>query len=70
MNPMKPLTLLAGLSPRQFMRRHWQKKPLLVRAAVSVLAPPISRQALFELAAQDDVRSRLVQRVGRQWHSD
>jgi 50S ribosomal protein L16 3-hydroxylase len=25
--------LLGGLSPAQFMRRHWQKKPLLVRQA-------------------------------------
>ena len=25
--------LLAGLSPRQFMRRYWQKKPLLIRQA-------------------------------------
>ncbi len=70
MNPLKPLTLLAGLSPRQFMQRHWQKKPLLVRAAVPALAPPISRNDLFALAARDDVRSRLVQQVGRQWRLD
>jgi len=25
--------LLGGLSPHNFMRRHWQKKPLLIRAA-------------------------------------
>jgi 50S ribosomal protein L16 3-hydroxylase len=25
--------LLGGLSPAQFMRRHWQRKPLVARAA-------------------------------------
>ena len=29
-----PLPLLGGLTPTQFMRRHWQKRPLLVRQAV------------------------------------
>ena len=29
-----PLPLLGGLTPERFMRRHWQKKPLLVRQAL------------------------------------
>jgi hypothetical protein len=33
MNTTQPLPLPGGLSPRQFMSRHWQKKPLLVRGA-------------------------------------
>lgn len=53
--------LLGGLSPAAFMRRHWQKKPLLVRQAWPGVAPPVSRAALFALAAQDGVESRLVQ---------
>ena len=28
-----PQALLGGLSPARFMRRHWQKRPLLVRQA-------------------------------------
>ena len=28
-----PTSMLAGLSPAQFMRKHWQKRPLLVRQA-------------------------------------
>jgi 50S ribosomal protein L16 3-hydroxylase len=55
------LPLLGGLSPAVFMRRHWQKKPLLVRQAWPGVVPPLSRAALFDLAAQDDVESRLVQ---------
>ena len=62
MLPDQALTLLAGLAPAQFMRRHWHKKPLLVRQAIPGIAPPVSRAELFALAARDDVESRLVQR--------
>ncbi|MDM0047357.1 cupin domain-containing protein [Variovorax dokdonensis] len=58
-----PLALLGGLSPQQFMRRHWQKKPLLVRAAVPNMVPPIPRSQLFDLAGQESVESRLVRRT-------
>lgn len=60
MDVNQPLTLLAGLTPLQFMRRHWQKKPLLVRQAIPGFKPLLARSALFELAAQDGVESRLV----------
>jgi 50S ribosomal protein L16 3-hydroxylase len=53
--------LLGGLSPAQFMKRHWQKKPLLVRQAWPGVQAPLARPALFELASRDDVESRLVQ---------
>lgn len=55
-----PLVLLGGLSPQQFMSRYWQKKPLLIRQAVPGVKPPIDRPTLFDLAAQDDVESRLI----------
>ena len=67
MDIQQPLPLLGGLSPEQFMRRHWQKKPLLVRNAVPGLRPLLSRQALFALAARDEVESRLVAREGNAW---
>lgn len=67
MKPDQPLPLLGGLTPAQFMRRHWQKKPLLVRQALPGIAPPLPRTRLFELAASDAVESRLVQRVGEGW---
>ncbi len=62
-----PMTLLGGLSPAAFMRRHWQKKPLLVRQALPGIAAPLSRSALFALAARDDVQSRLVRRTAAGW---
>jgi 50S ribosomal protein L16 3-hydroxylase len=63
----QPLALLGGLSPQQFMERHWQKKPLLVRGAVPGLKPLLGRAELFELAARDEVESRLVVRDGARW---
>jgi 50S ribosomal protein L16 3-hydroxylase len=62
-----PTPLLGGLSPAQFMRRHWHKQPLLVRQALPQATPPLDRAALFALAARDDVESRLVTRQGRRW---
>lgn len=63
----RPATFLAGLSPAQFMRRHWQRKPLLVRQAFPGIVPPVSRARMFELAASPDVESRLVQGQGSDW---
>lgn len=62
----QPLPLLGGLSPRQFMQRHWQKKPLLVRQAIAGFAPLVPRARLLAMAADDAVESRLIdQRDGR-----
>jgi 50S ribosomal protein L16 3-hydroxylase len=67
MDAEKPLPLLGGLSPRQFMNRHWQKKPLLVRQAVPGMRPLLSRARLFALAGRDGVESRLVQERAGEW---
>ena len=67
MDVQLPLALLAGLSPVQFMRRHWQKKPLLVRQAIADFQPFLSRAALFKLAAREQVESRLIVREQAEW---
>ena len=67
MDTHKPLALLAGLSPAQFMRRHWQKKPLLVRAAIPDFSPLLSRTELFKLASNDTVESRLIVQNSHGW---
>ena len=67
MNPKLPLPLLGGLSPAEFMRRHWQKKPLLVRQALPGLSAMLSPARLFALAARDDVESRLVMHSDAGW---
>ncbi|MBW8894189.1 MAG: cupin domain-containing protein, partial [Burkholderiales bacterium] len=62
-----PTPMLAGLSPAQFMRRHWQKKPLLVRQAFAGVTPPASLKDLAALAARDGVESRLVTAFDGEW---
>ena len=49
------------------MRRHWQKKPLLVRQAIPGFQPLLSRTELFKLAARPEVESRLVQQQAKGW---
>ncbi len=63
--PDRSLQLLGGLTPRDFMRRHWQRRPLVVRNAMSKALAPVSRAELFELAGRDEVESRLVRARGR-----
>ncbi|PRD69000.1 cupin [Malikia spinosa] len=66
--PDQPLALLGGLTPAQFMRRHWQKKPLLVKGALPGFQPLLSRPELFALSGQEEVESRLVvQKPGAGW---
>jgi 50S ribosomal protein L16 3-hydroxylase len=70
-----PTALLGGLTPQAFMRRHWQKKPLLIRGAVrsdaptKVLSiePALDRAALFALAACEGIESRLIARNVATW---
>ncbi|KGG83816.1 MULTISPECIES: cupin domain-containing protein [Comamonadaceae] len=59
-----PLTLLGGLTASQFMRRHWHKKPLLVRQAIPGFKAPISRARLLAMAGEEGVESRLIQQQG------
>lgn len=62
-----PLPLLGGLSPQQFMRRHWQRKPLLVRAGAMPWVDALPRKALWALAADEAVESRLVAQRPAGW---
>jgi 50S ribosomal protein L16 3-hydroxylase len=66
MDTTQPLPLLGGLSPQQFMARHWQKKPLLVRGAVPSFAPLLTRAELFAMASRDEVESRVISQ-GKGW---
>jgi len=60
-------TLLGGLSAHEFLRRHWQKRPLLVRRALPGFRGVVGKSALRALSARGDVESRLVERRGRRW---
>ena len=58
---------LGGLSAQVFLRRYWQKRPLLVRRALPGFRGVIGRIALFGLAARGEVESRLVERTRGRW---
>ncbi|MDO9144559.1 cupin domain-containing protein [Rhodoferax sp.] len=60
MDVTQALPLLGGISPEVFMKRYWQKKPLLVRQAVPGFKPLLDRAELFELAANEDAQTRMV----------
>ncbi|WP_413227157.1 JmjC domain-containing protein [Burkholderia sp. AU32262] len=50
------------------MRGYWQKKkPLLIRQAIPGVASPVTRDALFELAADYDAESRLITHFRNKW---
>jgi 50S ribosomal protein L16 3-hydroxylase len=70
MNPNKPLALLGGLTPTEFMKSYWQKKPLLIRQALPGFKSPISAAALKKLAKSDAVEARLISREGAQWQME
>lgn len=59
--------MLNNLTPAQFLQRHWQKKPLLVRAGLPDFADLLTRNSLIELALLPEAESRLITRKGRQW---
>jgi len=63
----QPLTLLGGLTPAQFMKRHWHKKPLLVRNAIPGFKPCVGRAELVEMAGREDVESRLIVHSDKGW---
>jgi 50S ribosomal protein L16 3-hydroxylase len=58
-------SLLGGLTPREFLRRHWQKRPLYVRGALPRFKGVLGVRQLITLAQRDDVESRIVERRGR-----
>jgi 50S ribosomal protein L16 3-hydroxylase len=67
MNTEQALALLGGLTPSQFMRRYWQKKPLLVRNAIPGFVPCVGRADLVALAGKEGVESRLIVDSPKGW---
>jgi 50S ribosomal protein L16 3-hydroxylase len=64
---MKKLTLLGDITPAQFLREYWHKKPLLIRQAVPGFKPLLSFDKLAELATKNYVESRLVTLADGNW---
>ncbi len=64
---MKKHAVLGAVTPKEFLAKYWQKKPLLIRQAIPCMQPLLSRDELFAMAARDDVESRLLTNFRQQW---
>ena len=49
-----------GMSPTEFLRDYWQKRPLLIRNAFPGFISPIAPEDLAGLACEEAALSRLV----------
>ena len=59
--------ILGGLSAASFLRRHWQKQPLLIRGAIPGFNGILDFDDMIELAGRDHCESRLVMRNADHW---
>lgn len=60
--------LLGGIPLDVFFRRYWQRRPLFIKNALDSARFCVDAKGLFELASQENVESRLVQKRRSQWH--
>jgi 50S ribosomal protein L16 3-hydroxylase len=65
---MQKLQLLGNITPAQFLRDYWHKKPLLIRQAIPGFKPLLKFDKLAEMARQNHVESRLVTHADGQWN--
>ncbi|GIX30782.1 MAG: hypothetical protein KatS3mg124_1254 [Porticoccaceae bacterium] len=49
-----------GLDAASFLRRHWQREPLLLRGALPGFASPLTPEELAGLACEEEVEARAV----------
>lgn len=66
----QPLTLLGGLSPREFMRDYWQRRPLLIRQAIPDYKPHLSPADIRKLVKREEVESRMIWHDENGWNMD
>lgn len=53
-------TLLGGLDPSRFLKRYWQRLPLLIRGAMPETANAMTLQRLIAYSQSDSCESRIV----------
>ncbi|MDX8378572.1 MAG: cupin domain-containing protein [Gallionella sp.] len=53
-------SLLGNLSVNEFLRDYWQKKPLLIRAALPQFKGLLTPQSTLKLACTEEVQARLI----------
>lgn len=67
MKKNRTLAHLNDLTPAEFLRDYWQKKPLLIRNAFPDFAAPLTTAEIFELAGRDEAESRLIINKNSHW---
>jgi len=64
---MKKLPLLGDITPAQFLRDYWHKKPLLIRQAIPGFKPLLKFEQLAEMAKLNHIESRLITNTDGEW---
>jgi 50S ribosomal protein L16 3-hydroxylase len=64
---MKKLNLLGNLSPNEFLREYWQKKPLLIRNAIPHFNNFLTKKDIVSLSSNEAAQSRLVYFENNKW---
>ncbi len=64
------LQLLGGLTPEAFLAEYWQKKPLMIKNAISNFTGLLSPDELAGLACEDEVQSRIVKYKKGKWFAE
>lgn len=65
-------SILGDISPEQFLKEYWQKRPLLIRGAFSSAQVSgenalITAEELAGYSLEDDIESRLIEHNGDDW---
>jgi 50S ribosomal protein L16 3-hydroxylase len=55
------------LTPEQFLKEYWQKKPLLIKGAFKDFTDPIDANELAGLAMESEIESRIISNQNNQW---
>ena len=63
----QPLPLLGNITPAQFLAEYWQKKPLLIRNAITNFIGLLDANDLAGLSCEDDVQARIIEHVKGKW---
>ena len=53
--------ILGKISIDVFLKKYWQKKPLLIRDAIKNFKSPITEKDLFRIAQNENAISRLIE---------
>lgn len=64
----QPLTLLGGITPQDFMRDYWQRKPLLIRQAIPGFKHTLTIADIRQLVKREEVESRLIWQDEKGWN--